>query len=117
MPSLPSTNSTLAVAVKKHVKVDIELFLPGPVLLDFSILFQLFSPGLQFSKLNCKNISSIKKIKIKTKTLIIIKTLIEGETVKKQLNASPSIQSSYTYSYRHRKLKIISASCSHLKMK
>ena len=39
-------NETLAVAVKKHVKVDIKLFLSCPVLLDFSILFQIFCPGL-----------------------------------------------------------------------
>ena len=31
---------------KKHVKVDIKLFLSCPFLLDFYILFQLFCPGL-----------------------------------------------------------------------
>ena len=44
----PSRNKTLAKAVKKHAKVDIQLFLPYPILLDFSILFQIFCPGLQF---------------------------------------------------------------------
>ena len=37
----------MAVAVKKKAKVDIKLFLSCPVLLDFSILFQIFCPGLQ----------------------------------------------------------------------
>ena len=46
MSSLPSRNETLAVAVKKHAKVDIKLFLSCPVLLDLSILFQIFCPGL-----------------------------------------------------------------------
>ena len=46
MPSLLFTNSTLTLAVKKHAKVDIKLFLSCPVLLDFSILFQIFSTGL-----------------------------------------------------------------------
>ena len=44
--SLPSRNQTLAIAVKKHAKVDIKLFLSFIVLLDFSILFQIFCPGL-----------------------------------------------------------------------
>ena len=46
MPSLPFTNSTLTLAVKKHAKVDIKLFFSCPVLLDFSILFQIFCTGL-----------------------------------------------------------------------
>ena len=46
MSSLLSRNYTLAVAVKKHAKVDIKLFLACPVLLDFSILFRIFYPGL-----------------------------------------------------------------------
>ena len=36
MLSLPSRNSNLAIAVKKHAKVDIKLFLPRLILLDFS---------------------------------------------------------------------------------
>ena len=44
--SLSSRNQTLAIAVKKHAKVDIKLFLSFIVLLDFSILFQIFCPGL-----------------------------------------------------------------------
>ena len=45
--SLPSTNLiTLAILVQKHAKVDMKLFLSCPILMDFSILFQLFSPGL-----------------------------------------------------------------------
>ena len=44
--SLHSTNSALAVAVKKNAKVDIKLFFSCPILLDFSILFQIFCPGL-----------------------------------------------------------------------
>ena len=38
--SLPE-NKALAIAVKKHAKVDIKLFLSYPVLLDLSILFQI----------------------------------------------------------------------------
>ena len=37
---------TLAMAVRKYAKVDIKLFLPGSLLLDVSILFQIFCPGL-----------------------------------------------------------------------
>ena len=37
----------MAVAVKKHAKVDIKLFLSCPVLLNFSSLFQIFCIGLQ----------------------------------------------------------------------
>ena len=37
------------MAVKKHVKVDIKLFLFSPILLDFSILFQIFCPGLPWN--------------------------------------------------------------------
>ena len=47
VPSLPSRNQTLAIAVKKHAKVDMKLLLSCPVLLDFSILFQIFCAGLQ----------------------------------------------------------------------
>ena len=36
-PSLPSINQTLAIAVKKHAKVDIKLFLPCPALLGVSL--------------------------------------------------------------------------------
>ena len=35
------------MAVKKHAKIDIKLFLSCPVFLDFSILFQIFCSGLQ----------------------------------------------------------------------
>ena len=45
VPSPLSRNSTLAVAVKKHSKIDIKLFLSCPALLDFSISFQIFCPG------------------------------------------------------------------------
>ena len=38
MPGLPSRNETLAVAVKKHAKVDIKLFFSCTVLLDFSLV-------------------------------------------------------------------------------
>ena len=38
----------MAIAVKEQAKVDVKLFLSYPVLLDFSILFQLLCPGLQF---------------------------------------------------------------------
>ena len=41
---------TLAVAFKKHAKVDIKLFLPCLVLLDFSILFHMPCPGLSEQK-------------------------------------------------------------------
>ena len=37
----------MAVAVKKHAKVDIKLFLSCPVLLDFPTPFQISRPGLQ----------------------------------------------------------------------
>ena len=36
MLSLPSRNSDLVIAVKKHAKVYIKLFLPRLILLDFS---------------------------------------------------------------------------------
>ena len=36
----------MTIAVKKHAKVDIKLSLSCIVLLDFSILFQIFCPGL-----------------------------------------------------------------------
>ena len=45
-PSLPSRNQIMAIAVKKHAKVDGKLFLSSPILLDFSILFQILCPGL-----------------------------------------------------------------------
>ena len=38
-----SRNLILAAAVKKHAKVDIKLFLPCPVSLDFSILSKIFA--------------------------------------------------------------------------
>ena len=40
--SLPSRNQTLAIAVKKHAKVDIKLFFSCPILLDFSTLARYF---------------------------------------------------------------------------
>ena len=42
----PLQNLTLAIVVKTHAKVDIKLFLSCPILLDFSILFQIFCTGL-----------------------------------------------------------------------
>ena len=45
--SLSSRNQTLEIAVKTHTKFDTKLFFSCPVLLDFSILFQIFCPGLQ----------------------------------------------------------------------
>ena len=38
------TNKTLAIAVKKHAKVDIKLFFLCPVLLGLSISCQIFCP-------------------------------------------------------------------------
>ena len=46
MPTLPSRNYTLAIAGKKQAKVDMKLSLSCPILLGFSILFQIFCPGL-----------------------------------------------------------------------
>ena len=46
MLSLSYRNQALAIAVKKQAKVDIELFLPRRVLLELSIMFQIFSPEL-----------------------------------------------------------------------
>ena len=43
VPSLPSRNLTLAIAVKNHAKVDIKLFFSCLVLLDFSILSKYFA--------------------------------------------------------------------------
>ena len=48
VPSLPSRNQTLVIAVKKHAKIDTKLFFSCPVSLDFFILFQIFCPRLQF---------------------------------------------------------------------
>ena len=45
VPSLPSRKENLVIEVL-HEQVDIKLFLPCPILLDFSILFQIFCPGL-----------------------------------------------------------------------
>ena len=42
MSSLLSRNQTLAIAVKKHAKVEIKLFLISPILLYFSTLFHIF---------------------------------------------------------------------------
>ena len=46
VPSLRSRNYILAVAVKKQANVDIKLSFSFPFLLDFSIFFQIFCPGL-----------------------------------------------------------------------
>ena len=46
VPCLPSRYYTLAIAVKNNAKVDIKLSDSCPVLMDFSILFQIFCPGL-----------------------------------------------------------------------
>ena len=54
--SLPETK--LAIAVQKHAKVDIKLFLTSPVLLDFSILFQILCPGLQVHLLRLLDLAS-----------------------------------------------------------
>ena len=48
MPSLPSRNQTLPIAVKKHTKMDTKLFFYCPVLPDLPMLFQIFCPGFQF---------------------------------------------------------------------
>ena len=48
VPRLSSRNLTLVIAVKNHAKMDIKLTFSCPVLLDFSILFQIFCPGLWF---------------------------------------------------------------------
>ena len=42
----PFQKLILVTAVKNHAKLDIKLVLSCPVLLDFSILFQIFYPGL-----------------------------------------------------------------------
>ena len=47
VPSLLSRTQTLPIAVKKHAKADIKLFFSYPILLNYSILFQIFCPGLQ----------------------------------------------------------------------
>ena len=48
------------MAVKKHAKTDTKLFFSCPVLLDYSILFQIFCPGLWFSKLVLETLSFLK---------------------------------------------------------
>ena len=45
MPSFPFRNKTLAVAVKRHARVETKLFLSSPVLLGFYILLQIFFPN------------------------------------------------------------------------
>ena len=47
VPSLPSRSQTLAISVKIYVKIDTKIFFSCPVLLDLSILFQMFCQGLQ----------------------------------------------------------------------
>ena len=51
----PSRNYTLAIAVKKHGKENINLFLSRPVLMGFSILFQIFSSGLSINRKKTEN--------------------------------------------------------------
>ena len=46
VPSFTSRNQSLLIAVKKHAKTYTKLFFFCPVLLDYSILFQIFCPGL-----------------------------------------------------------------------
>ena len=46
MPSLSSKNLTVAIAVKSHAKMGIKIFFSCPISLGFSILFQIFCPGL-----------------------------------------------------------------------
>ena len=56
--------------ISSITKVDINLFLPCPILLDFSILFQIFCPGLQKDKFNFSfnlPIKTISKNKSKNK--------------------------------------------------
>ena len=52
---VPSFPQTLRIAVKKHAKPDTKLFFSCPVSLDYSILFQIFRPGLQCSGSAGKN--------------------------------------------------------------
>ena len=47
-PHSSSRNQTFAIAVKKHSKLDTKVFSSCPVLLDFSILFQIFCLGLWY---------------------------------------------------------------------
>ena len=44
---LPSRTQTLRIAVKKHAITDTKFFISCLVLLDYSILFQIFYPRLQ----------------------------------------------------------------------
>ena len=79
----PSRNYTLAIAVKKHGKENINLFLSRPVLMGFSILFQIFSSGLSINRKKTENKkkSNAKKQK-KTKNVLdvlSITTLQYGE--------------------------------------
>ena len=56
IPSLFSRHSTLAIAIKKHKKVDIKCFLPCRILLDFFTLLQILqSSGLIAKMLKLSN--------------------------------------------------------------
>ena len=50
LPSLPFRKETLAIAVGKQLRVVIKIFFSCPVLLDLSILLQIFFTGLKPSK-------------------------------------------------------------------
>ena len=68
MPSLPSRNWTLARAVKKHIKVDIKIFLYCPTFLDFWIfpfVSNIFSGIVDFQEI----IPSFQSFKNPWKTL------------------------------------------------
>ena len=79
----PSRNYTLAIAVKKHGKENINLFLSRPVLMGFSILFQIFSSGLSINRKKTENKKKSKaKKQKKTKNVLdvlSITTLQYGE--------------------------------------
>ena len=53
MPSLFSRNSTLAIEVKTHAKVDIKLFLACPILLDFSFFVPNVVPRIVVMEQDC----------------------------------------------------------------
>ena len=46
VPILSSRNYIFAIAAKKHANVDIKFFLACLILPNFSVLFQIFCPGL-----------------------------------------------------------------------
>ena len=50
----PFHKINLTISVKKHANVDIKLFLSFMVSLHFSILFQIFCPGLQLPQIRIR---------------------------------------------------------------